>query len=267
MNYYGSYSNKDDVASATWPDHWAMGDYLYPNISVPQSTYPDPVLGGYPSTAGSYIPNFNAADDAAFSLAPTTEMEEFANLPIQADFRDFTNQVSIRCVRTSTWTYPAVPQNVDPWTMPGPCVFLSCICHYSLYSLDADPKPTSMRIPRSPKPAARTPKQNISGKPKEAGRGAERLATTSPQGIYHQSLPWPSFQQGWSMDAAADLGRGESVHHIDSTVQQEATKLLLSPAVQAEAYVAPPGLRGRLRAWGGPGDQVPTLLRHRAQGH
>ena len=111
MNYYGSYSNlnNDDGATATWPNPWATGGYLYPSISVPQSTYPEipqePVLGGYPSTAGSYDPYFNAANDAAaFSLAPTTEMGAFANLPIQADY---TNQVSSRCVRALTWTYPA----------------------------------------------------------------------------------------------------------------------------------------------------------------
>jgi hypothetical protein len=150
MNYSGSYSNTDDFASATWPNPWAMGDYAhYPNLSVPQSTYPDPVSApGYPSTAGpNHVPDFNAADDAALSLAPTAEMGAFA-LPIQADY---TNQVSSQCVRTSTWTYPAAPQNIiDPWSMPGPCMFLSCICHYSSYSPDANPKPTSMRIPRSP---------------------------------------------------------------------------------------------------------------------
>jgi len=59
--------------------------------------------------------NFNAADDAAFSLAPTTETGAFANPPTQVDF---TNQVGSQCVGMSTRTYPAVPQNtLDPWSM------------------------------------------------------------------------------------------------------------------------------------------------------
>ena len=106
MSYYSSSSNTDDVASATWPNPGAMGYYLYyPNLSVPQSTYPDLVSGpGYPS------------------LSPTTEMGAFTNLPIQADFM---SQVSGQCVGTLTWTYPAVPQSVlEPWSMPGPCMFL-----------------------------------------------------------------------------------------------------------------------------------------------
>ncbi|KAF8504851.1 hypothetical protein F5888DRAFT_1659093 [Russula emetica] len=114
----------------------AMGDYpYYPYPPVPQSTYPDLVsASGYPSTAGTYLPdylpNFNAADDAAFSLAPTTEMRAFANLPTQGDFTN---------------------QNVlDPWSMPDLCMFFSCICHYPSYSPDAHPKPSSMRISRSP---------------------------------------------------------------------------------------------------------------------
>jgi len=133
----------------TLPDPWAMGDgYLsYPNLSVPQSTYP---VSGPGYTAGPHVPDLSAADDAAFSLAPTTEMGAFANLPLQADFSNFTNQVSNQCVGTSKWTYPAVPQNfVDPWSMPGPCMLLSCICHYS-YSPDANPKPTTKQTPRSP---------------------------------------------------------------------------------------------------------------------
>ena len=60
MNNSESFSNliKDDLTSATWP-------YPYPYTSVPQSTYPDWVPDGYPSTAGSYVPDSNAADDAA----------------------------------------------------------------------------------------------------------------------------------------------------------------------------------------------------------
>ena len=123
MNNSDSYSNKDDVASATWSNPlWASGGYPYP--SVPQNTHPGLVSApGYPSTAGSYVPDFNATDDAAFSLAPTTELGAFVNPRTQADF---TNQVSSQCVVTSTWTHSVRPQNVlDPWFMLALCMFLS----------------------------------------------------------------------------------------------------------------------------------------------
>ena len=78
------------------------------------------------------------------------------------------------------------------------------------------------------KPVARILKTRITDKPKEAGRGAERLATPSSQGIYHQSLPGPSFQQGWAVDAANGKPtwvegsvEEKEVHHIESTVQQQ----------------------------------------------
>jgi hypothetical protein len=45
------------------------------------------------------------------------------------------------------------------------------------------------------KPVARIPKM-INSEPKEAGRGAERLATQNAQGIHHRPLQGPSFQQG-----------------------------------------------------------------------
>ena len=89
------------------------------------------------------------------------------------------------------------------------------------------------------KPTARIPKQKINSKPKEAGRGAERLATPSSQGIYHRSMPGPSSRQGWAVGAAD--GRPtwvegsvdeKVVHHTDSTVQEqneEATVLLYIP--------------------------------------
>jgi hypothetical protein len=89
------------------------------------------------------------------------------------------------------------------------------------------------------KPAARIPKQKLNGKPKEVGRGAERLAIPSSQGIYHQSLLGPSFQQGWVVDAADGKPiwvegsvDEEVVHHIDSAVQQQnagATELFVIP--------------------------------------
>ena len=49
--------------------------------------------------------------------------------------------------------------------------------------------------------AKRIPNSSISDKPKSAGRGAERLATPSAQGLYHQPLLGP-LQQGWVEEAA-----------------------------------------------------------------
>ena len=148
MNYPVSYSNMDNAqtSSMTLPDPWAIGDdYLYPNFPVPQGTYPD-TISGYP-TAGAYVPDLSAADDAAFSLAPTTEMGAFANLPPQADFTNFVNQVSSQCVGTLTWTYRSVPQDsVDPWSI---CMILYCVFHDPSYSPDANPKPTTARTRRS----------------------------------------------------------------------------------------------------------------------
>ena len=143
MNNSVSLSNDDEVASATWPDPLgAMGDYpYYSYIPVPQDAYPGVSA---PSTAGSYIPDFDAADDAAFSLAPTTEMGAFGNLPTQVDFTS--HQVSSQCVGNLTWTYPAVPQNIlDSWSTPDLCTFNSCICHHPSYSPDANPSPRLQR--------------------------------------------------------------------------------------------------------------------------
>jgi hypothetical protein len=93
MNY-----SEEDVASVTWPDPlWAMGDYPYSNLSVPQGTYPDLESASYTLTAGS-VPDLNAANDAAYLLAPPQEMGAFPNLSTQADS---TNQVSSICVGTS----------------------------------------------------------------------------------------------------------------------------------------------------------------------
>ena len=78
------------------------------------------------------------------------------------------------------------------------------------------------------KPVARIPKRRIDSKPKEAGRGAERLATPNAQGIHHRSSLGPSFQQGWAVEAAdgqliwvEGSVEAEAVQHVDSTVQQE----------------------------------------------
>ena len=79
----------------------------------------------------------------------------------------------------------------------------------------------------SHKTVARTQKTKIDGKPKEAGRGAERLATPNAQGIYHQSSLGP-LQQGWVEEAANGTliwvaGRVDEtvVQHSDSAVQQQ----------------------------------------------
>jgi hypothetical protein len=76
-------------------------------------------------------------------------------------------------------------------------------------------------------PVARIPKTIVVSKPKAAGRGAERLATPSAQGIYHQPLPGPSFRRDWVVNAADgtptwDEGSvdEEAAHHIDNTVEQ-----------------------------------------------
>ncbi|KAF8477734.1 hypothetical protein DFH94DRAFT_91151 [Russula ochroleuca] len=78
------------------------------------------------------------------------------------------------------------------------------------------------------KPVARIPISRINDKPKEAGRGAERLATPNAQGIYHQPLLGPSFQQGRAEQTLNGEpiwveGRvgAEVMHHISSTVQQQ----------------------------------------------
>jgi hypothetical protein len=78
------------------------------------------------------------------------------------------------------------------------------------------------------KPEARIPITTTISEPKEAGRGAERLATLNTQGIHHPSLLGPSFQQGWAVEASDEQltwveGSVEerAVNHIDSAVQQQ----------------------------------------------
>jgi len=108
MNNPEFYSNSDDVTSAPWPnppDPWAMGDYSY--TSVPQSTHPDfTSTPGYLSTAGGpYVPDFNAADDAAFTLALMTDSETgpFTNLPTRVDCA---YRVSKQHISTSRFDLP-----------------------------------------------------------------------------------------------------------------------------------------------------------------
>jgi hypothetical protein len=77
-------------------------------------------------------------------------------------------------------------------------------------------------------PVARIPETSVNSKPKAAGRGAERLATPSAQGIYHQPLPEPSFQRGWVEDAAYGKPTWvegsvdeEAAQHIDNAAQKQ----------------------------------------------
>ena len=65
----------------------------------------------------------------------------------------------------------------------------------------------------------------------EAGRGVERLATRNAHGIHSQSLPGPSFQQGWMMEPAHEKPISiegsvdeEATDHSDSMVQQQQEK-------------------------------------------
>ena len=93
---------------------------------------------------------------------------------------------------------------------------------------------------------ARIPESITNDKPKEAGRGAERLATPSAHGFYHQSSLGPSFQQSWPVEPAhgkpswvegsVDV---EAAHRIDSAMrqqQQEATRLFKIPRTLKPMY-------------------------------
>ena len=77
------------------------------------------------------------------------------------------------------------------------------------------------------KSAARIPKTKTNGEPKEAGRGAERLAIPDSQGIHHRSLLGPSLQQGWAVEAAdgqliwVEGSVEEMAHRTDRTVRQQ----------------------------------------------
>ena len=88
-------------------------------------------------------------------------------------------------------------------------------------------------------PVAGIPITMIYSEPKEAGRGAERLATWNPQGIHHQPLLGPSFQQGWVVEPAEEQPPSvegsvevEVARHTDVGAQQQQGKTLpkkLSP--------------------------------------
>jgi hypothetical protein len=83
------------------------------------------------------------------------------------------------------------------------------------------------RTRRRPESRAQTTKINTS---KEAGRGAERLATPHVQGVYQHSLLGPSSQQGWALTTSQGQqlpwveerveGELEASHHVNNTVQQ-----------------------------------------------
>ena len=78
------------------------------------------------------------------------------------------------------------------------------------------------------KAVVRIPEQSINWKPKETGRGAERLATPNQQGLHNRPLLGPNLQQGLAVEAAG--GRlnwvegsveEEPVHHDSGEVQQQ----------------------------------------------
>lgn len=90
---------------------------------------------------------------------------------------------------------------------------------------------------------ARIPNTRINRKPKEAGSGAERLATPNAHGIYHQSSPGPSFQQGWAVEPADGQPtwvegsvEEETAHHTVQEQQEEATELFEIPRIFKHRY-------------------------------
>lgn len=83
------------------------------------------------------------------------------------------------------------------------------------------------------KPEIRIPQEKNS-RSKEAGHGAELLVTPIAQGMYHPSSLGPDFQQGWAVTTAqgqqlpwSQERVGEALHHVDSTVQQQAENNLI----------------------------------------
>jgi hypothetical protein len=137
------------------------------------------------------------------------------------------------------WPVPAAPATLAPVLAPG-----KRRCDGDEAVIDSYEMPPQKRVragkangilkaTRSTartrhKPVARIPKARILRESKEAGRGAERLATPNAQGIHPRPLLGPSFQQGWAVEAAdgqltwveGSVEEG-AVHHIDSMVQQQ----------------------------------------------
>ena len=74
------------------------------------------------------------------------------------------------------------------------------------------------------KPVARIPIQSINVEPKDAGRGAERLTTPNTQGVHHQPLQGPSFQQGWGGQTVDGVLIWVEGSVEDEPVQQEAVQ-------------------------------------------
>jgi hypothetical protein len=66
---------------------------------------------------------------------------------------------------------------------------------------------------------SRIPKTTADSRPKEAGRGAERLATPNTQVIYHRYLLGPSFQQGRAVGNADGQLIG-----VEESVEEEAVQ-------------------------------------------
>ena len=74
---------------------------------------------------------------------------------------------------------------------------------------------------------ARVPKSRIGNKPKEAGRGAERLATLDAQGIYANPR-WDrvSSRGGrWKLQKGNLIERSGKVRHNDSMMQRQQQQL------------------------------------------
>jgi hypothetical protein len=101
---------------------------------------------------------------------------------------------------------------------------------------------STARTRRRPETRVPTIKNNTTSK--EAGRGAERLATPNAQGVYHHSLPGPSSQQGRVLTNAqgpqlpwVEERVEEASHHMANAVQQEEGHLFQIPSNFHEGYM------------------------------
>ena len=96
-------------------------------------------------------------------------------------------------------------------------------------SSDGVPEAVRSVVRTCHKPETRIPQEKNS-RSKEAGHGAELLVTPIAQGMYHHSSLGPDFQQGWTvttaqgqqLPSAEERVEEEALHHVDSTVQQQA---------------------------------------------
>ena len=72
---YCSDLTEADIAAALWPDLFE-GMAGSSNTPAPQGVHEDSITG-YPSTADTGLPNFNAGNDTAFLPTPSTSMGTF----------------------------------------------------------------------------------------------------------------------------------------------------------------------------------------------